>query len=123
MYCRPRVLETGGSEGAAGGDTAAGQHERSEKCCPVRRGRDGAEHRDGRADPPGTARRKTRRGNQTHLREVPQHRARQGKSTFTQTHKVYSNAFNASFVFPYIYSLLHYLDLRMLVNVKLDVNS
>ena len=30
------------------------------------------------------------------------------------------NGINANFAFPYIYSFLRYLDLRMLVNVKVD---
>ena len=44
-------------------------------------------------------------------------------STFSQAHKVGNNGINANFVFPYIYicSFLHYLDLKMLVNVKLDL--
>ena len=78
-------METGGSEGAPRGDTAADQHERGPERDPVRWGRDGAEHRDGREDPPGTTRRQTRRGNQTHLREVPQHRTGQGKSPCTKS--------------------------------------
>ena len=60
LYCRSGVLETGGSEGACGGPAATDQHERGAERDPVRRGRDGAEHRDGRSDPPGTERRKTR---------------------------------------------------------------
>ena len=43
------------------------------------------------------------------------------KSTFSQIHKVGNNGINANFVFPYICSFLHFLDLRMLVKLKLDV--
>ena len=44
------------------------------------------------------------------------------ESTFPQTHKVGNDGINASFVFKYICSFLHYLDLKMLVNMKLDVS-
>ena len=44
----------------------------------------------------------------------------EGQSTFSQTHKVDNNGNNGNFVFPYICSFLRYLDLKMLVNVKLD---
>ena len=44
------------------------------------------------------------------------------QSTFSQTYKVGNNDINANFVFPYICSFLHYLDLKMLVNVILDVS-
>ena len=36
-------------------------------------------------------------------------------------HKVGNNGINANVVFPYSCNFLHYLDLKMLVNVKLDV--
>ena len=39
-----------------------------------------------------------------------------------QKHKVGNDGINVNFVFPYICSFLHYLGLKMLVNVKLDVN-
>ena len=42
-------------------------------------------------------------------------------SSFSQTHKVGINI-NANFVFPYICSFLHYLYLKMLVNVKSDIS-
>ena len=45
-----------------------------------------------------------------------------GDSTFSQTHKVGNNGINANFVFPQICTFCHYLDLNMLVNVKLDVS-
>ena len=38
------------------------------------------------------------------------------------THKFDNNGINANFVFPYICSFLHYFDLNMLVNNKLDVS-
>ena len=38
----------------------------------------------------------------------------------SQTHKVANNGINANFVFTYACIFLHYLDLNMLVNVKLD---
>ena len=38
------------------------------------------------------------------------------------THKVSNKGINANFVFPYSYSFLHYLHLKMLVNVKLEVS-
>ena len=45
------------------------------------------------------------------------------QSTFLQKHKVSNNDINANFTVPYIIcSFLHYLDLKMLVNVKLDVS-
>ena len=43
-------------------------------------------------------------------------------STFSHTHKVGYNGINANFVFPHTCSFLHYLYLKMLVNVKLDVS-
>ena len=42
-------------------------------------------------------------------------------STFSQTHKVGNNGISAYFVFPYICSFLHYLDAKILINMKLDV--
>ena len=43
--------------------------------------------------------------------------------TFSQTHKVVNNnGINVNFVFSYIYSFLHYLDLKMIVTVKLDIS-
>ena len=45
-----------------------------------------------------------------------------GQWTFPQTHKVGNNGINANFVFKYICSFLHYLDLKVLVNMKLDVS-
>ena len=44
------------------------------------------------------------------------------QSTFSQTHKVGNNDINADLVFPYISRFIHFLDLRMLVNVKLDAS-
>ena len=40
---------------------------------------------------------------------------------FTQTHKAGNNGINNNFVFPYIFSCLHFVDHKMLVNVKLVV--
>ena len=42
------------------------------------------------------------------------------QSTFSHTHKVGNNSINANFVFPYIF--LHYLYLKIIVIVKLDVS-
>ena len=42
--------------------------------------------------------------------------------TFSQTNKVGNNGINANFLFPYISSFLHYLDLKVLVNVKSAVS-
>ena len=39
-------------------------------------------------------------------------------STFSQTHKVGNNGINANFVFQHSCSFLHYLYLKILVNVK-----
>ena len=36
---------------------------------------------------------------------------------------IYVELINANFVFPYICIFLHYLDLSMLVNMKLDVTG
>ena len=44
------------------------------------------------------------------------------QSTFSHTHKVGNNGINANFVFPYICISLHYLCLKIVVNVKLDVS-
>ena len=43
-------------------------------------------------------------------------------SRFSQTQTIGNNGINANFVFPYICSFLHYLDLTMLVDVNLDVS-
>ena len=39
------------------------------------------------------------------------------ESTFSRTHKVGNSGINANFVFPYMCSFIHYLYLKMLVNV------
>ena len=43
-------------------------------------------------------------------------------SSFSQTHKVGNNGINANFVSPYFCSFLHYLYLKMLINVKLEAH-
>ena len=43
-------------------------------------------------------------------------------SSFSHTHKVGNNGINANFVLPHSCSFLHYLYLKMLVSVKLDVS-
>ena len=43
-------------------------------------------------------------------------------STFSRAHKVGNIGINANFLFPYICGFLHYLYLKILVNVKLDVS-
>ena len=47
---------------------------------------------------------------------------RDSHSIFSHTHKVGNNDINANFVLSYICSFLHYLYLKMLVKVKLDVS-
>ena len=42
-------------------------------------------------------------------------------STFSHTHKVGNNGINVNFVFPHSCNFLHYLYLKMLVNMKSDV--
>ena len=44
------------------------------------------------------------------------------QSTFSHTHKVGNNGFNANFEFQYICSFLHYLYLKILVHLKLVVS-
>ena len=44
----------------------------------------------------------------------------QTHSTFSHSHKVGNNGIVANFVFPFICSFLHYFELEVLVNVKLD---
>ena len=46
----------------------------------------------------------------------------QGHSIFSQTHKVGNNGIEANSIFPFFVVFFHYLDLTMLVNVKLDVS-
>ena len=41
-------------------------------------------------------------------------------STFSKTHKVGNNGINANFFIPINMQFFHYLDLNMLVNLKLD---
>ena len=43
------------------------------------------------------------------------------RQTFSQVHKVGNNGISTNFVFPHICSFLYYLDIKMLVNVILDV--
>ena len=53
---------------------------------------------------------------------IPQQEHLSFQLTFAQTHKVGNKGINANFVFPFFCSFLHYLDPKMLANVKLDVS-